>query len=130
MGRETRSGGRSLIRCDSRNGTQLEVSWRQASTHMNICRATFLSAVLACTAPGVATAADDPALAQAPQAPAAALPEPDTWITTKVEAHLITSPDIPAHDISVTTTDGVVTLSGFVDTQAQLDRSIAVVKAV
>ena len=59
-----------------------------------------------------------------------AQPGTDGWITTKVKAQLMTTKGIPSTDISVTTTNGVVTLSGVVDTKAQVQKSIAVAKAV
>jgi len=57
-------------------------------------------------------------------------PGTDTWITTKVKAELMTTKDIPSTEISVTTTNGVVMLAGVVDTKAQVEKSIAVAKAV
>ena len=57
-------------------------------------------------------------------------PGTDTWITTKVKAELMTTKDIPSTEISVTTTNGVVTLAGVVDTKAQVEKSIAAAKAV
>ena len=57
-------------------------------------------------------------------------PGTDTWITTKVKAELMTTKEIPSTDISVTTTNGVVMLAGVVDTKAQIEKSIAVAKAV
>src|ERR1700743_421528 len=39
-------------------------------------------------------------------------PGTDTWITTKVKAELMTTKGISSNDISVTTKNGVVTLSG------------------
>ncbi|HEY2397009.1 MAG TPA: BON domain-containing protein [Rudaea sp.] len=59
-----------------------------------------------------------------------AQPGSDGWITTKVKAELMTTKDIPSTDISVTTTNGVVMLSGIVDSKAQVRKSVAVAKAV
>lgn len=59
-----------------------------------------------------------------------AQPGTDAWITTKVKAELMTTKDIPSTDISVTTSNGVVTLSGVLDTKAQVQKSVAVAKAV
>lgn len=59
-----------------------------------------------------------------------AQPGTDGWITTKVKAQLMTTKDIPSTQISVTTTNGVVTLSGVVDTKTQVQKSIAVAKAI
>ncbi len=57
-------------------------------------------------------------------------PGTDAWITTKVKTELMTTKGIPSTDISVTTNNGVVVLSGVVDTKAQMQKSIAVAKAV
>jgi hyperosmotically inducible protein len=57
-------------------------------------------------------------------------PGTDTWITTKVKSELMTTKGIPSTDISVTTTNGVVTLVGVVDTKAQVMKSVAVTKAI
>ncbi len=59
-----------------------------------------------------------------------AQPGTDGWITTKVKAELMTTKDIPSTDISVTTTNGIVSLSGVLDTKAQVQKSVAVAKAV
>jgi hyperosmotically inducible protein len=57
-------------------------------------------------------------------------PATDTWITTKVKAELATTEGIKSGDVSVTTKNGLVTLSGVVNSKAQLQKSIAVTKAV
>jgi hyperosmotically inducible protein len=57
-------------------------------------------------------------------------PGTDTWITTKVKTELMTTKGIPSTDISVTTTNGVVTLAGVLDTKAQVQKSVAVAKAI
>jgi len=57
-------------------------------------------------------------------------PVTDTWITTKVKSELATTEGIKSGDISVTTKNGLVTLSGTVASKAQVQKSIAVAKAV
>jgi hyperosmotically inducible periplasmic protein len=57
-------------------------------------------------------------------------PGTDTWITTKVKTELMTTKGIASTDISVTTTNGVVTLAGVLDTKAQVKKSVAVAKAI
>ena len=42
----------------------------------------------------------------------------DTWITTQVKAELATADGVSSTDISVTTVDGVVTLTGVLPTRA------------
>ena len=57
-------------------------------------------------------------------------PMGDTWITTKVKAELLATQDVSGLDISVETVNGVVTLSGDVDTRAEADRAIAVARNI
>ena len=57
-------------------------------------------------------------------------PVDDTWITTKVKAELIKTPGIRSGDIDVTTKNGLVTLSGTVNSKAQLQKAIALTKSV
>jgi len=57
-------------------------------------------------------------------------PVTDTWITTKVKAELATTDGVKSGDISVTTKDGLVTLSGVVNSKAQVQKSVAVAKSV
>lgn len=57
-------------------------------------------------------------------------PMGDTWITTKVKASLLTNQDVPGLDLSVETVNGVVSLSGEVETQAEADRAVAVANEI
>lgn len=57
-------------------------------------------------------------------------PVTDTWITTKVKADLLVTEEVKGLDINVSTTNGVVTLAGSLDSQAQHDKAIAVTKAI
>ena len=50
----------------------------------------------------------------------------DGIITTKVKSALLADPDIKSFDIAVVTRKGEVQLSGFVDSQAQIDQAIAI----
>ncbi len=54
----------------------------------------------------------------------------DAWITTKVKSEFGTTKGIPATDISVSTHDGVVTLSGTVASQAQKDHAERVAQLI
>ncbi len=54
----------------------------------------------------------------------------DTMITTKVKAALLGDADVKSLDIKVETRKGLVMLSGFVDSTAQIDRAISVTRAV
>ena len=57
-------------------------------------------------------------------------PVTDTWITTKVKADLATTDGITSTDISVNTTNGVVTLIGVLDSKTGVDKAIAVAKGI
>ena len=76
-----------------------------------------------------AVRAEGPAATAASQGQSAQ-PGTDAWITTKVKAELMTTKDIPGTAISVSTMNGVVTLAGTVDSQAQVQRSVAIAKRI
>jgi hyperosmotically inducible protein len=50
----------------------------------------------------------------------------DAIITTKVKSALLADPSVKSFDIAVVTRKGEVQLSGFVDSQAQIDQAIAI----
>jgi hyperosmotically inducible protein len=54
----------------------------------------------------------------------------DAWITTKVKSEFGTTKGVDATDISVSTTDGVVTLSGNVATAAEKTQAQSVAMGV
>ncbi len=54
----------------------------------------------------------------------------DAVITAKVKARLAQEPTVSAFAISVDTRDGVVILSGFVDSEAQRDKAVAIARGV
>jgi hyperosmotically inducible protein len=54
----------------------------------------------------------------------------DTWITTKVKSEFATTKHLKASDISVSTNDGVVTLSGSVASEKQKTRAENIAKGV
>ena len=54
----------------------------------------------------------------------------DTAITSEVKAKLLADDIVPSRKVKVETTDGVVQLSGTVDSQAQSDRAESIAKAV
>ena len=54
----------------------------------------------------------------------------DTWITTKVKTELATTEGIKSGDVDVTTKNGLVTLSGVVNSKAQVQKAVAVAKSV
>ena len=57
-------------------------------------------------------------------------PVTDTWITTKVKADLLVTEEVKGLDINVSTTNGVVTLAGVLDSQTQVAKATAVAKAI
>lgn len=54
----------------------------------------------------------------------------DGWITTKVKSEFAASKHVKATDISVSTTDGVVTLTGTVATAAEKKHAEAIAKKI
>lgn len=54
----------------------------------------------------------------------------DAAITTKVKAMLLAEKDVNSFEIQVETFDGIVQLSGFVDSQWQINKAVQIAKAV
>lgn len=54
----------------------------------------------------------------------------DTATTSEIKAKFLADDLVPSRNVKVTTTDGVVQLSGTVESQAQSDRAESIVKAV
>jgi len=54
----------------------------------------------------------------------------DSAVTTKVKSALLAEKDVNSFDIKVKTFDGVVQLSGFVDSQWPIDKAVQVASAV
>jgi hyperosmotically inducible protein len=54
----------------------------------------------------------------------------DTVVTSRVKAALLADPDIRSFDLKVETRKGEVQLSGFVDSQAQIERALAAARLV
>jgi len=57
-------------------------------------------------------------------------PVNDTWITTKVKADLLTTSDVSGLELNVETVNGVVSLTGDVDSQEEADKAIAVARGI
>ncbi len=57
-------------------------------------------------------------------------PVTDSWITTKVKAEFLADEDIKGLDINVSTTNGVVTLAGQLDSQGLVDKAVKMAKAI
>lgn len=54
----------------------------------------------------------------------------DTILTTKVKAAVLNEPTLKSTEINVETFKGVVQLSGFVSSQADIDRAIEVARSI
>jgi len=54
----------------------------------------------------------------------------DSWITTKVKSELIAENDTKAHNISVNTTKGVVTLTGTAETTQESNKAAEIARRV
>ncbi|HWU84744.1 MAG TPA: BON domain-containing protein [Rhodocyclaceae bacterium] len=54
----------------------------------------------------------------------------DTVITTKVKAAIFNEPDLKSAEINVETFKGVVQLSGFVRSQADINKAAAVARSI
>lgn len=54
----------------------------------------------------------------------------DKTVSTKVKTELLTDKEVKGTQVEVTTYNGVVQLSGFVDTPAEKDRAVEVARAV
>lgn len=74
---------------------------------------------------GSAVASDDPQTRNTAGNDASDSEQPvgDTWITTKVKASLLADEDVAGLEIDVETVNGVVTLSGNVESQAQVEEA-------
>lgn len=57
-------------------------------------------------------------------------PVGDSWITAKVKADLLVTEETKGLDINVTTTNGVVTLSGRLDSAAQVEKAVAIARSI
>ncbi|WP_440221896.1 BON domain-containing protein [Dokdonella sp. MW10] len=57
-------------------------------------------------------------------------PVSDTWITTKVKADLAATDGVKSTDISVNTTNGIVTLIGVLDSDTALEKAIATAQGI
>jgi hyperosmotically inducible periplasmic protein len=112
--------------------------WRKKS--MNTQNKLLVLAVTLVSALSIAGCGKSEEKARAPgEAPTATAPEAkttvgttidDSTITTKVKSALLADPDVKGLDIKVETNKGEVQLSGFVDSQIQIDRAISVARGI
>ncbi|GLQ45989.1 BON domain-containing protein [Dyella lipolytica] len=57
-------------------------------------------------------------------------PVTDSWITTKVKAELASTDGVKSMDVSVTTINGVVTLTGVLANDIAVQKAVAVAQSV
>lgn len=57
-------------------------------------------------------------------------PVTDTWITSKVKAELATTEGVRSLDISVTTVNGIVTLTGVQPTDVAVKKAVAAAEGI
>ena len=98
-------------------------------SHSSAITKAVLAAAMVIGASGVAfavdsVASDNPADMKSEQ------PVSDSWITTKVKSELATTDGVKSMDISVETTNGVVTLIGVLESSTAVDKAIAATKSI
>jgi hyperosmotically inducible protein len=84
-----------------------------------------LASALAILSPGCNNSQSTPAASTTP-----GIEIDDTVVTAKVKSALLSDPDVKSFDFKVETRKGTVLLSGFVDSQAQIDRAMATTAGV
>lgn len=91
--------------------------------------AAMFSTALLFSLPGVSFA-DDKTKTDTTSASDSAQPGTDTWITAKVKADLLATDGVDGTKINVTTINGIVTLAGVLESQAQVDKAMSVTRAI
>ena len=102
-------------------------------THTKIRHSMFAAGLaLACAMPFSQAMAQDASPPMQKSADNQTVPDKaaDAWITTKVKSEFGTTKGVSANDISVSTSDGVVTLTGTVSTQDEKMRAQRVAQLV
>ena len=109
------------------------MSQRSTNPRSSSCMLAFGAAfALAVAAPlaGATDAKTDGAAAQTKAHESSQHPVEDSWITTKVKADLLVDEQTKGLDINVSTTNGVVTLAGRLDSRAQVDKAVSIARAI
>jgi len=102
----------------------------KSTSRLNMANALLMSLAMSIVGMPMAMAADVAADTKTTAYEESETPVTDTWITTKVKADLLVTEEVKGLDINVSTTNGVVTLAGVLDSKAQHDKAIAVAKAI
>lgn len=90
---------------------------------------TVLTAAIALAFASGSVLASDPPASKHDKSESAQ-PVDDTWITTKVKASLLADEDVSGLTVDVETVNGVVTLNGDVESQAQIDKARTLAKGI
>jgi hyperosmotically inducible protein len=109
------------------------MSQRSPHSRSSSCMLVLGAALAVALAAPLASAANDAADGAAKQAKAdesSQQPVEDSWITTKVKADLLVDDQTKGLDINVSTTNGVVTLAGRLDSAAQVDKAVSIARAI
>ena len=108
--------------------TQMQSTSRHVSRSTPKTLAVFASLAIACAAP--LAMAHGVAGEQTKAYEHSEQPVADSWITTKVKADLLVTEETKGLDINVSTTNGVVTLAGRLDNAGQVEKAVAIARAV
>jgi hyperosmotically inducible protein len=109
------------------------MSQRSPHSRSSSCMLALGAALAVALAAPLASAANDAADGAAKQTKAdesSQQPVEDSWITTKVKADLLVDDQTKGLDINVSTTNGVVTLAGRLDSAAQVDKAVSIARAI
>ena len=102
----------------------------KSTSRLNVANALLMSLAMGIVGMPMAMAADVAADSKTTAYEESETPVSDSWITTKVKADLLVTEEVKGLDINVSTTNGVVTLAGLLDSQAQHDKAVAIAKAI
>jgi len=103
----------------------------QRSTHSRSSSALLaIGAALAVALAAPLAVAADGAATQTKAHESSQQPVEDSWITTKVKADLLVDDQTKGLDINVSTTNGIVTLAGRLDSRTQVDKAVAIARAI
>jgi|SRR5690606_1879590 hyperosmotically inducible protein len=121
----------TLRRCAQPENRKLPHTAEHCKMNTRIQHTGLLAAALALLVAGGSAVAND----NDPQTDRSATadsdqPVDDTWITTKVKASLLADEDVAGLQVDVETVNGVVTLSGDVDSQAQIDEALRIASGI
>ena len=103
---------------------------RMANAAMACALSGVLALALAACGEATNTSNTDTAATSAPQPSTVGEVIDDTVLSTRIKSALMANPQINSYDFKIASRNGEVLLSGFIDSQAQLDLALATVRAV